>query len=79
MSITISYSKKSTNNLSSNLVLFSNHKFDTKGLKKYLSSSELTYINDLLKNNDLKKKILVFEINSKKKIILISIKNDLKT
>ena len=79
MSITISYSNKSTDNLSSNLVLFSDHKFDTRNFRKYLSNSELIYISDLLKNIDLKKKILVFEVNSKKKIILISIKKDLKT
>ena len=79
MSINIIFSNKVTNNPSSNLVLFSNDKFDTKGLKKYLSDSELSYINGLLKNNDLKKKIFVFEVNSKKKIILISIKNNLKT
>ena len=79
MSINIIFSNKVTNNPSSNLVLFSNDKFDTKGFKKYLSDSELSYINGLLKNNDLKKKIFVFEVNSKKKIILISIKNNLKT
>ena len=79
MSIKIIFSNKVTNNPSSNLVLFSNDKFDTKGLKKYLSDSELSYINGLLKNNDLKKKIFVFEVNSKKKIILISIKNNLKS
>ena len=79
MSINIIFSNKVTNNPSSNLVLFSNDKFDTKGFKKYLSDSELSYINGLLKNNDLKKKIFVFEVNSKKKIILISIKKNLKT
>ena len=79
MSINIIFSNKVTNNPSSNLVLFSNDKFDTKGFKKYLSDSELSYINGLLKNNDLKKKIFVFEVNSKKKIILISIKNNLKS
>ena len=33
----------------------------------------------LLKTSDLKKNIFVFEVNSKKKIILISIKKNLKT
>ena len=79
MSIKINYSSKSTNKTSSNLILFSNDKFDTKGIKKFLSDAELSYIEDLLKNNDLKKKIFVFEVNSKKKIILISIKKNLKT
>jgi leucyl aminopeptidase len=40
------------------------------GIKKYISSSEFSYISDLLKNSDLKKDLLVFEINSKKTIFL---------
>ncbi len=79
MSIKINFSNKTSNKSSSNLVLFSNEKFEIKSLKKYLSNSELTYIVDILKTSDLKKKILVFEVNSKKKIILISIKKNLKT
>ena len=79
MSVKISYSKKTINKSSSNLVLFSNDKFNISGLKKKLSNSEFSYIQDLLKSSDLKKNIFVFEVNSKKKIVLISIKNNLKT
>ena len=79
MTIDINYKKNNINKISSNLVLFSNDKFDTKGLNKYLSKSEFYYVNDLLKTSDLKKNLLVFEVNSKKKIILISIKKNLKT
>ena len=67
MAIEINYLKKTGNNPSSNLVLFSNEKFNINGLKKYLLDSEFDYINDLLKNSDLKKNLLVFELNSKKK------------
>ena len=79
MSIEIIYSKTLKNKLSSNLVLFANDKFNTAHLKKYISSSEFSYVNDLLKSSDLKKNMFVFELNSKKKIILISIKKDLKS
>ena len=79
MSIKTNYTNKTVNKLSSNLILFSNEKFELKKLKKNLSNSELSYISDLLKANDLKKKIFLFEVNSKKKIFLISIKNDFKT
>jgi len=79
MSIKINYPKKSISKISANLVLFSNDKFNISNLKKYLSKSEFSYINDLLKTSDLKKNLFVFEVNSKKKIILISIKNNLKT
>ncbi len=79
MSIKISFSTKTHNKDSSNLVLFSNEQFNISGLKKYLSSSEFSYINDLLKTSDLKKNMFVFELNSKKKIVLISVKKDSKS
>ncbi len=78
MSVKINYSNKKLNKTSSNLILFSNDKFSLINLKRYLSSSEFNYINDLLKTNDLKKNLLVFELTSKKKVVLISIKNNLK-
>jgi leucyl aminopeptidase len=78
MSVKIYYSNKVPKKSSSNLVLFVDDKFNITNLKKYLSSAELSYINDLLKINDLKKNMFLFEINSKKKIMLISIKKDLK-
>jgi leucyl aminopeptidase len=78
MSIKINFLKKTISKLSSNLILFCDDKFNISNLKKNLSSSEFSYINDLLKSSDLKKNLLVFEVNSKKKIVLISIKNNLK-
>ena len=78
MPVNISYSNKVQSNLSANVILFVNDKFSTSNLKKFITNTELNYINDLLKNSDLKKNIFVFEVNSKKKIILISIKKDIK-
>ena len=78
MSIKIIYGKKSSNKGTANLILFVDEKFNTTTLKPYLNNSELNYIKDLNKTNDLKKKLFVFEVSSKKKIILISIKKDLK-
>jgi leucyl aminopeptidase len=78
MSIKINYSKKISSKSLTNLVLFTDEKFNISNLKKYISNTEFSYIKDLLKTSDLKKSIFVFEINSKKKIILISIKKDLK-
>jgi len=79
MPIKIKYSSKIKNKISCNTVLFVNDKFNINNLKKHISDKEFTYINDLLKTSDLKKKIFVYEVNSKKKIILISLKNNLKT
>ena len=53
-------------------------KFNIKLIKKYISNSEFSYISDLLKTSDLNKKILVFNLNSKKKIVLVSIKKNIK-
>ena len=68
MSVKITYSKQAISKSSINLVLFCNDKFNINGLKKYLTTSEYSYISDLLKSNDLKKNLLVFEVNSKKKL-----------
>ncbi len=78
MSIKLNYLKKTSNKLSSNLVLFCDEKYSASGFKKYLSNNEFSYISDLLKTNDLKKNLFVFDVNSKKKIILISIKKNIK-
>ena len=55
MSIKLNYSKKTISKLSSNIVLFSDEKYSTNSLKKYISNTEFSYINDLLKTCDLKK------------------------
>ena len=73
MSIKINYQKKSMVKSLGNLVLFVDEKFSINGLRKYLSNSEFLYIKDILKTSDLKKNLFVFEVNSKKKIILISL------
>ena len=74
MTVKINYKNSSAKKLSSNLVLFVDEKFNTDGLKKYISNDEFSYISDLLKTSNLKKDLLLFEINSKKTIFLISIK-----
>jgi leucyl aminopeptidase len=79
MTLQINYKSISSKKISSNLVLFVNEKFNIGGLKRYISNSEFSYISDLLKNSDLKKDLLVFEINSKRTIYLASIKKDTKT
>ena len=79
MTINIKYSNKVSSKFANNIVLFTEENFNINGLQKYISNSEVSYLNDLLKICDLKKNLLVFEVNSKKKIILISIKKNLET
>ncbi len=78
MTIKINYLKKLSGKITGNLILFCDDKYDLKSLKKYLSNSEFSYISDLLKTSDLKKKLLVFDVHSKKKIVIISIKKNSK-
>ena len=78
MSIKISYKNSGPKNPSANLILFVDENFSLNGLKKYISNTEFSYIYELLKTSDLKKDILLFEINSKKTIFLVSIKKDIK-
>ena len=79
MSIKINYSNKPISKSSANLVFFTDEKFNIGNLKKYISSNEFSYTDDLLKESDLKKNMFIFEVNSKKKIVLISIKKDLRS
>ena len=60
MTVKLNYSKKSINKISSNLVLFCDEKYKTIGLKKYVSYNEFSYINDLIKTIDFKKKFTYF-------------------
>ena len=77
MNIKINFKNRVFDKSSGNLILFADEKFNISSLKKHISSSEYIYIFDILKTKDIKKKVIIFEINSKKKIILISLKKNL--
>jgi len=79
MTIQINYINNGLKKISINLVLFVDENFNISGLKKHISNTEFSYINDLLKSSDLKKNLLFFEVNSKKNIFLVSIKKNLET
>ena len=79
MSIQINYKSSSLKTVSGNLILFVDENFTIGDLKKYISKTEFYYITELLKTSDLKKNLLLFEINSQKTIFLVSIKKDSKT
>ena len=77
MNIKINFKNQAFSKSYGNLILFVDEKFNISSLKKLISNSEYAYILDLLKNEDLKKKIVTFDISSKRKIILISLKKNL--
>ncbi len=76
MSIQIYYKNKFSIKNPSNLILFVDEKFSSSPLKKHISNSEYAFVSDLIKTKDLKKNIASFDVSSKKKIILVSIKKN---
>ena len=79
MSIQITYKNNISNKNAHNLVLFVDEKFNISNLKKHISTKDFNVITDLIKNRDTKKKIAAFDISSKKKIILVSIKKNISS
>ncbi len=79
MSVEITYQSASFKKKSSNLVLFADENFNITHLKKYFSSKDYSFIADLLSINEKKKSIISYDINSRKRIILISIKKKITT
>ena len=79
MSITINFKNKKLSKNSANLILFVDEKFNINHLRKHISGSEYSFISDLVKTKDKKKKIINFDLSSKKKITLVSIEKNLST
>ena len=73
MSVQINYKKALPKNNMSNIVFFVNEKFNISGLKNHIIIKEYSYIADLLKTKNTRNKIITFDINSKKKIILVAL------
>ena len=78
MKIKINYLSKSNNQFVYNQALFIEENFDIKFIEPFFSNNEIVYIREILKKTNLKKNVISFDLNSKKKIILISIKKNLK-
>ena len=79
MSVIINYKTNLAKKNLSNLIFFTDEKFNINSLKKHISSTEYSFIFDLIKSKDPNKKIISFDINSKRKIILVSIKKNIKS
>ena len=72
MTIKINHKISTIKKTLTSLVLFTDEKFNLQHLKRSLSIAEFSYISDLLKTDDLKKKkLILFELNSKKNIVLV--------
>ena len=72
MNIKINFKKQVFNRPNENLIFFVDENFNISSLKKSISNSDYSYVSDLIKTRDTKKKIITFTISSKKKIILVT-------
>ena len=79
MSVKISYKKTLSRSNFSNLVFFVDEKYTLSGLKKYFNKPENQSIRDLLKSQNLSKKISSFDLSSKKGIFLISVDKNISS
>ena len=67
MSVVINYKNKSLKNKIGNLIFFVDEKYNISALNKYFTKNENIFINDVLKSQNLSKKIISFDLSSKKK------------
>ena len=74
MSLLLNYKNVVSNKNGANIIYLVDEKFNISNLKKFISNSHYSFLTDLLKTSDIKREILNFEINSKKTIILVSLK-----
>ena len=79
MSIVINYKNRTSKKNCPNLLYFVNEEYDFHTLKNNFTKTEYSFLSDLIKSYDLTKKITKLDLNSKKKIILISIKKNIST
>tara|TARA_B100001564_G_scaffold86000_1_gene69783 strand:- start:290 stop:1744 length:1455 start_codon:yes stop_codon:yes gene_type:complete len=77
MTVQIKYKNNLLNKNTANLVYFADDKFNISSLKKQISSTEFSFISDLIKTKDIKREILTFDISSKRKIVLVSLKKNI--
>ncbi len=79
MTIQIYYKKNLIKKNIGNSIFFVDKNFNIDSLKKYFPSTEYSVLKDFVKLRDSNKKILIFNIKPKKKIVLISLKDKIKT
>ena len=79
MDVSINYKTLASKKSAINQVLFVEENFNIIKIKKFFSNKEFLFATDLLKTKDLKEKIISLDLSSKRKIILVSIKKDIKS
>ena len=78
MPVKINYNPNLTKKKLSNIVLFCDEKFNLSVIKKYISANEMKFLLELIKFKNLKKTFISFDLTTRKRILLISVKKNLK-
>ena len=77
MIININYNKSTNNKSILNYALFLSDNYNTQELKNFFSLSEINLIKEMIKNSNLTKNIISFNLNSSKRIFLINVKKNI--
>ena len=78
MNVQINYNISSSKKNLTNKLFFVDESINIQLLKKFIDGREYSYVSDLLKSADNKKKISIFEFSSTKSVILIRLKKNIK-
>ena len=78
MNVQINYNNSLSKKKHTNKLFFVDESLNIQPLKKFILSREYSYVSDLIKNADNKKKISLFEFSSSQSITLIKIKKNIK-
>jgi len=78
MNVQINYNNSLSKKNHTNKLFFVDESLNIQPLKKFILSREYSYVSDLLKNADNKKKISLFEFSSSQSITLIKLKKNIK-
>ena len=71
MNVVISYRSIASKKKAVNQVLFVDDSFNISKCKKFFLAKEFSFVTDILKSKNLKRKFVSLELSSKKKIILV--------
>ena len=78
MNVQINYNNSLSKKKHTNKLFFVDESLNIQPLKKFILSREYSYVSDLLKKVDNKKKISLFEFSSSQSITLIKLKKNIK-
>ena len=76
MIVQVSNINKVNTKSSNNYALFANEKFEVSNLKDLFSKNEISFIREVVQKKHDKKNFIIFNLNSKKQVILIKTKKN---